>query len=146
MRPQVRPLSLGPRNAVVHDTMGYRTFLFICRESPYIKRFSEYGGAKVLNARIFLFYRKRAADFCFAPPYGKNQKVDRFIKRLQRKIKLFLDIYLLCFSSSPGRVNVPADKGIKQGLSRSNADFESPCLLYSIVDFCRRSVRMHRGL
>ena len=98
-----------PRNAVVHDTMGYRTFLFICRESPYIKRFSECGGAKVLNARIFLFYRKRAADFCFAPPYGKNQKVDRFIKRLQRKIKLFLDIYLLRFSSSPGRVNVPAD-------------------------------------
>ena len=65
--------------------MGYRTFLFICRESPYIKRFSECGGAKVLNARIFLFYRKRAADFCFAPPYGKNQKVDRFIKRLQRR-------------------------------------------------------------
>lgn len=108
-RTGVRLPSAPPRNAVVHDTMGYRTFLFICRESPYIKRFSECGGAKVLNARIFLFYRKRAADFCFAPPYGKNQKVDRFIKRLQRKIKLFLDIYLLRFSSSPGRVNVPAD-------------------------------------
>ena len=107
--PRVQIPPAPPRNAVVHDTMGYRTFLFICRESPYIKRFSECGGAKVLNARIFLFYRKRAADFCFAPPYGKNQKVDRFIKRLQRKIKLFLDIYLLRFSSSPGRVNVPAD-------------------------------------
>ena len=80
--------------------------------------------------------------FALHPPYGKNQKVDRFIKRLQRKIKLFLDIYLLRFSSFPGRVNVPADfdtigkafsgvkaaeKGIKQGLSRSNADFGSPC-------------------
>lgn len=47
--------------------------------------------------------------FALHPPYGKNQKVDRFIKRLQRKIKLFLDIYLLRFSSFPGRVNVPAD-------------------------------------
>ena len=81
-----------PRSAVVHDTMGYRTFLFFCRRSPYIKRFSEYGGAKVLNARIFLFYRRCAADFCFAPPNEKNQIVDRFIKRLQRKIKFFLDI------------------------------------------------------
>ena len=148
-----------PRSAVVHDTMGYRTFLFFCRRSPYIKRFSEYGGAKVLNARIFLFYRRCAADFCFAPPNEENQIVDRFIKRLQRKIKLFLDIYLLRFSSSPGRVNVPADfdtiekafsgvktaeKSIKQGLSRSNADFESPCLLYSVIDFCRSKVRRHR--
>ena len=23
------------RSAVVHDTMGYRTFLFFCRESPH---------------------------------------------------------------------------------------------------------------
>ena len=107
--PWVRIPPTPPRSAVVHDTMGYRTFLFFCRRSPYIKRFSEYGGAKVLNARIFLFYRRCAADFCFAPPYGKNQKVDRFIKRLQRKIKLFLDTYLLRFSSSPGRVHVPAD-------------------------------------
>ena len=121
---------------------GLPYFLFFCRRSPYIKRFSEYGGAKVLNARIFLFYRRCAADFCSAPPYGKNQKVDRFIKRLQRKIKLFFDIYLLRFSPSPGRVYVPADfdtikiafpgaktaeKGIKQGLSRSNTDFGSPC-------------------
>ena len=74
---------------------------------------------------------------------------------------MFLDIYLLRFSSSSGRVNVPADfdtiekalsgaktteKGIKQGLSKSNADSESPCLLYSIVDLCRCSVRIHRGL
>ena len=100
------------------------------------------GGAKVLYARIFLFYRRCAADFCSAPPYGKNQKVDRFIKRLQRKIKLFFDIYLLRFSPSPGKVYVPTDfdtikiafpgaktaeKGIKQGLSRSNTDFGSPC-------------------
>ena len=55
--------------------MGYRTFLFFCRRSPYIKQFSEYGDAKVLNARIFLFCRRRAADFCFAPPCGKNQIV-----------------------------------------------------------------------
>ena len=149
----------APRNAVVHDTMGYRTFLFSCRRGPYIKQFSEYGGAKVLNARIFLLCRRRAADFCFAPPYGKNQKVDRFIKRLQRKIKLFLDIYLLRFSSSLGRVNVPADfdtiekafsgvktaeRGIKQGLSRSNADFGSPCLLYSVTEFCRFRTQPHR--
>ncbi len=145
-RPRVQVPPLRPRSAVVHDTMGYRTFLFFCRRSPYIKQYSEYGGAKVLNARFFLFYRRCAADFCFAPPYGKNQKVDRFIKRLQRKIKLFLDIYLLRFSSSPGRVNVPADKGIKQGLSRSNADFESPCSLYSVKDFCRAKVWCHRGV
>ena len=58
-------------------------------------------------------------------------------------------------------LNVPADfdtiekafsgvkiteKGIKQGLSRSNADFESPCLLYSVIDFCRSKVRRHRGV
>ena len=112
-------------------------FYFSVEEVFISSVFSEYGGAKVLNARIFLFYRRCAADFCFAPPYGKNQKVDRFIKRLQRKIKLFLDIYLLRFSSSPGRVNVPADfdtiekafsgvktaeKGIEQGLSRSNTE------------------------
>ena len=97
------------RSAVVHDTMGYRTFLFFCRRSPYIKRFSEYGGAKVLNARFFLFYRRYAADFCFAPPYGKNQKVDRFIKRLQRKIKLFPRHILPSISASTGGVNVPAD-------------------------------------
>ena len=74
---------------------------------------------------------------------------------------MLLDIYLLRFSSSPGRVNVPADfdtiekafsgvktteKGIKQGLSRSNADFESPCLLYSFVGFRRLQVRLHRGI
>ena len=48
--------------------------------------------------------------FALHPPYGKNQKVDRFIKRLQRKIKLlFLDIYLLRISAPTGRVNVPAD-------------------------------------
>jgi len=117
------------------------------------------GGAKVLNARIFLFYRRCAADFCFAPPYGKNQKVDRFIKRLQRKIKLFLEAHLLSISALTGRINVPADfdtigkdfsevkaaeKGIKQGLSRSNADFESPCLLYSVIDFYRSNARLHR--
>lgn len=105
----VQVSSLAPRNAVVHDTMGYRIFLFFCRRSPYIKQFSEYGGAKVLNIRIFYFTEGMLLIFCSAPPYGKNQKVDRFIKRLQRKIKLFLDIYLLRFSPSPGRVNVPAD-------------------------------------
>ena len=105
---EVQVLLSAPRSAVVHDTMGYRTFLFFCRRSPYIKQFSEYGGAKVINARFFLFYRRCAADFCFAPPYGKNQKVDRFIKRLQRKIKLlFLDIYLLRISAPTGRDKVP---------------------------------------
>ena len=145
--PRVQIPPAPPRNAVVHDTMGYRIFLFFCRRSPYSKQFSEYGGAKDLNIRIFYFTEGTLLIFCSAPPYGKNQKVDRFIKRLQRKIKLFLDIYLLRFSSSPGRVNVPADfdtiekafsgvkateKGIKQGLSRSTFDLESPCCLYSV--------------
>lgn len=119
-------------------------FYFSVEEVLISSVFPSMGGAKVLNARIFLFYRRCAADFCFAPPYGKNQKVDRFIKRLQRKIKLFLDIYLLRFSPSPGRVNVSTDKGIKQGLSRSNADFESPCSLYSVKDFCRFNTRRYR--
>ena len=39
-----------------------------------------------------------------------------------------------------------AEKGIKQGLSRSNADFGSPCSLYSIMDFCCFQVRLHRGV
>ena len=64
-------------------------FYFSVEEVFISSVFSEYGGAKVLNARIFLFYRRCAADFCSAPPNVKNQKVDRFIKRLQRKIKLF---------------------------------------------------------
>ena len=155
----VRVPSGVPRNAVVHDTMGYRIFYFSVEEVLISSVFPSMGGAKVLNARILLFYRRCDADFCFAPPYGKNQKVDRFIKRLQRKIKLFLDIYLLRFSSSPGRVNVPTDfdtiekafsgvktaeKGIKQGLSRSNADFGSPCLLYSVTEFCRFRTQPHR--
>ena len=85
-------------------------FYFFDEEVLISSVFPSMGGAKVLNARIFLFYRRCAADFCFAPPYGKNQKVDRFIKRLQRKIKLlFLDIYLLRISAPTGRVNVPAD-------------------------------------
>lgn len=123
-------------------------FYFFDEEVLISSVFPSTGGAKVLNARIFLFYRRCAADFCFAPPYGKNQKVDRFIKRLQRKIKLlFLDIYLLRISAPTGRVYVPTDfdtiekafsrvktaqKGTKQGLSRSNADFGSPCFVCSI--------------
>ena len=123
-------------------------FYFSVEEVLISSVFPSMGGAKVLNARIFLFYRRCAADFCFAPPYGKNQKVDRFIKRLQRKIKLlFLDIYLLRISAPTGRVYVPTDfdtiekafsrvktaqKGTKQGLSRSNADFGSPCFVCSI--------------
>ena len=87
-------------------------FYFSVEEVFISSVFSEYGGAKILNARFFLFYRRCAADFCFAPPNEKNQKVDRFIKRLQRKIKLFLDIYLLRFSSFPERVNVPTDFNI----------------------------------
>lgn len=53
-------------------------------------------------------------------------------------------------SGSAAGVNVPADfdtikkafsrvetaeRGIKQGLSRSNTDFESPFSLYSVTDF-----------
>ena len=54
-----------------------------------------------------------------APPYGKNQKVDRFIKRLQRKIKLFPRHILLSISASTGRVNVPADSDtIEKAFSR----------------------------
>ena len=64
-------------------------------------------------------------------------------------------------ASVVGRINVPADfdtiekafsganaaeKGLKQGLSRSNAGFESPCLLYSVVDFFRSRPRLYRGV
>ena len=136
-------------------------FYFSVEEVLISSVFPSMGGAKVLNARIFLFYRRCAADFCFAPPYGKNQKVDRFIKRLQRKSKLFLRHILLSISASTEKVNVPADfdtiekafsgvktaeKGIKQGLSRSDTDFGSPCSLYSVIDFCRSKVRRHRGV
>lgn len=64
-------------------------------------------------------------------------------------------------AGTAGGVNVPADfdtiektfsgiktaeKGIKQGISRSNADFEIPCLLYSAVDFYHSKARWHRGV
>ena len=108
---------------------------------------------------FFFFTECTLLIFCSAPPYGKNQEVDRFIKRLQKKIKLFLDIFLLRFSPSPGRVYVPTDfdtiekafsgvktaeKGIKQGLSKSITDFESPYLLYSVMRFYRPKVQRHR--
>ena len=32
--------------------MGYRAFLFFCRRSPYIKRFSEYGGCPISRCCI----------------------------------------------------------------------------------------------
>ena len=66
-----------PQKYGSNDTNCYRTFLFFCRRSPYIKQFSEYGGAKVLNARIFYFTEDELLIFCFAPPNEKNQKVDR---------------------------------------------------------------------
>ena len=83
-------------------------------------------GAKVLNAQIFLFYRRCTADFCFAPPYGKNQKVDRFIKRLQKKSNCSLDTHLLSISAPTGIINVPADfytiempsSGIPKGITK----------------------------
>ena len=71
--------------------MQWATAPFFCRRSPYIKRFSEYGGAKVLNARIFLFYRRCTADFCFVPPYEKNQKVEGNIKRFLRIHSVFAE-------------------------------------------------------
>ena len=40
------------RSTVVHDTMGYRAFLFFCRRSPYIKRFSEHGGCPISRCCI----------------------------------------------------------------------------------------------
>lgn len=64
-------------------------------------------------------------------------------------------------TTATGRVYVPTDfdtiekafsgvktaeKGIKQGLSRSITDSESPFSLYSVVDFCRSKVRRHRGV
>ena len=81
---------------------------------------------------------------------------DLIFKATQRKI---------CFSKevarAAGGVYVPTDfdtiekafsgvktaeKGIKQGLSRSITDSESPFSLYSVVDFCRSKVRRHRGV
>ena len=136
-------------------------FYFSVEEVLTASSFPSIGVQKTSIFGFFYFTEGTLLIFCSAPPYGKNQKVDRFIKRLQRKIKLFLDIYVLRFSHSPGRVNVPADfdtilkafsgvktaeKGIKQGLSRSNADFKSPCLLYSVIDSCRSKVRRHRGI
>ena len=59
------------------------------------------------------------------------------------------------------QINIPADfdtikkaifwfktteDGIKQGLSRSNADFKSPCFLYSIMDFYCSKAIFHRRL
>ena len=54
--------------------MGYRTFLFFCRRSPYIKQFSEYGGAKVLNARIFYFTEDELLIFALHPLMEKIKK------------------------------------------------------------------------
>lgn len=75
-----------------------------------------------------------------------------------------LKIIIILFKSRTciiGRIYVPTDfdtiekafsgvktaeKGIKQGLSRSITDSESPFSLYSVVDFCRSKVRRHRGV
>ena len=78
------------QKTVVYDTIGYRTFLFFYRKSPHIQRFSEQGGASILDARIFLFPGSATADFHLAPPNEKNQKVGGIIKRLPRNIKRLL--------------------------------------------------------
>ena len=75
--PRVRIPPTPPRNAVVHDTMGYRIFLFFCRRSPYIKQFSEYGGAKVLNIRIFYFTEGMLLIFCSAAYAAQKVQLDR---------------------------------------------------------------------
>ena len=57
------------RLAVVHDTMGYRTFLFLCRRSPYIKRFSEYG---VQKSSILGFFTYNALMLSALPHHGSQ--------------------------------------------------------------------------
>ena len=63
-----------PRSAVVHDTMGYRTFLFFCRRSPYIKRFSEYGGCKSLQCSDFPILPKVRCWFLLCTPLWEKSK------------------------------------------------------------------------
>ena len=90
-----------PRSAVVHDTMGYRTFYFSVEEVLISSIFPSMGVQKSLMLGFSYFTEGALLIFALHPLMRKNQIVDRFIKRLQRKIKLFLDIYLLRFSSSP---------------------------------------------
>jgi len=54
--------------------MGYRTFLFFCRRSPYIKRFSEYGGAKSLMLGFSYFTEGALLNFALHPLMGKIKK------------------------------------------------------------------------
>ena len=84
-------------------------FYFSVEEVLISSSFPSMGLQKSSMLGFCYFTEGELLIFALHPPYGKNQKVDRFIKSLQRKIKLFLDIYLLRFSSFPGRVNVPAD-------------------------------------
>ena len=82
---------------------------------------------------------------------GQNKPVDVFVEervvygvsRLLKQIYVPTDFDTIEKAFSGVKT---AEKGIKQGLSRSNADFGSPCLLYSVMDFCRSDVRWHRGV
>ena len=72
---QVQVLFPAPRSAVVHDTMGYRTFLFFCRRSSYSKQFSEHRGVQK-SSMLGFFYFTEGAMLIFAlhPLMGKIKK------------------------------------------------------------------------
>ena len=53
--PRVRIPNSPPRSAVVHDTKGYRTFLFFCRESPHWNNTKSIRDAK--QDYIFCWFR-----------------------------------------------------------------------------------------
>lgn len=127
-------------------------FYFSVEEVLISSVFPSMGVQKSLMLGFSYFTEGALLIFALHPLWEKSKK---------RKIKLFLNIYLLRFSPFPGKVNVPSDfdtiekaffgvktaeKGIEQGLSRSNTDFERPCLLYSVVHFDRSKSRRHRGV
>ena len=74
---------------------------------------------------------------------GKVILIDKIVARIIRRVYVPTDFDTIEKAFSGVKT---AEKGIKQGLSRSITDSESPFSLYSVVDFCRSKVRRHRGV
>ena len=103
--------SLTLRHKVRQSMIQWATVLFYFSDEEVLisSVFPSMGVQKSSMLGFFYFTEGALLFFALHPPYGKNQKVDRFIKRLQRKIKLFPRHILLSIFASTGRVNVPAD-------------------------------------
>lgn len=63
------------RSAVLHDTMGYRIFLFSYKKNAVVWEKSRQGSAKARPVWIFLYSENFFPQAALAPPNEKNQNV-----------------------------------------------------------------------